>query len=111
MALANNMRAMIIDAVPQVATVLFVTLAPVPSLAHALELPGKMRLNKASYRTVQPIYYPGFTAAGIAEPAGIIATPLGVLPRRAIKFRRRAPALALARNFGKIVSWLSCFPL
>jgi hypothetical protein len=58
----------------QVATVLLVTLALVPSLAHALELPGKLRLDKAAYLTVQPIYYPGFTAAGVGEPVGIIAT-------------------------------------
>ena len=45
----------------QVVTVLLVTLALVPSLAHALELPGKLRLDKAAYLTVQPIDYPGFT--------------------------------------------------
>jgi hypothetical protein len=43
------------------------------SLAHALELPGKMRLNREQYLAVQPIYYPGFTFAGISEPAAVIA--------------------------------------
>lgn len=43
------------------------------SLAHALELPGKMRLDKDTYLAVQKIYYPGFTIGGIAEPLGIIA--------------------------------------
>jgi len=43
------------------------------SLAHALELPGKLRLSKEQYVEVQPIYYPGFTISGIAEPAGLLA--------------------------------------
>ena len=58
----------------QVVTVLLVTLAVVPALAHALELPGKLRLDKAAYLTVQPIYSPGFTFAGVGEPGGLIAT-------------------------------------
>jgi hypothetical protein len=41
--------------------------------AHALELPGKMRLSKEAYLQVQTIYYPGFTIGGIAEIGGIIA--------------------------------------
>jgi hypothetical protein len=43
------------------------------SLAHALEWPGKMRLTREQYLAVQPIYYPGFTYAGICEPIGVIA--------------------------------------
>ena len=43
------------------------------SLAHALELPGKMRLEREQYLAVQPIYYPGFTYAGICEPVAVIA--------------------------------------
>lgn len=46
----------------------------VPALAHALELPGKLRLTKDAYFAVQPIYYPGFTIAGISEPVAIIST-------------------------------------
>jgi Domain of unknown function (DUF1772) len=42
------------------------------SLAHALELPGKMRLNKEAYLTTQTIYYPGFTIGGMAEPLAVI---------------------------------------
>src|SRR5258705_8012113 len=42
------------------------------SLAHALELPGKLRLSKDDYLAVQPIYYPGFTFAGFAEPLSVI---------------------------------------
>jgi hypothetical protein len=43
------------------------------ALAHALELPGKMRLDREAYFAVQRIYYPGFTFGGAAEPLGIIA--------------------------------------
>jgi hypothetical protein len=48
----------------QVATVFLVSIAMALSLAHALELPGKLRLDKEAYLTVQPIYYPGFTIGG-----------------------------------------------
>jgi hypothetical protein len=44
------------------------------ALAHALELPGKLRLNKEQYLAVQTIYYPGFTLGGIAEFGSIVAT-------------------------------------
>ena len=43
------------------------------ALAHALEFPGKMRLNQSTYLAVQTIYYPGFTFAGIAEPLSAIS--------------------------------------
>ena len=43
------------------------------SLAHALELPGKMRLPRETYLATQAIYYPGFTIGGIAEPLAAIA--------------------------------------
>lgn len=52
---------------------LLVAVAFGQSLAHALELPGKLRLDEAAYRTVQQIYYPGFTIGGVAEPLGILA--------------------------------------
>ena len=56
----------------QVVAVLLVAAAMAPALAHALELPGKMRLTKDEYFAVQAIYYPGFTIAGLSEPAGIL---------------------------------------
>jgi hypothetical protein len=58
----------------QILCLILAALAMVPALAHVLELPGKLRLTKEAYFAVQPIYYPGFTFAGISEPAGIIAT-------------------------------------
>ncbi len=60
--------------VVQVVTVILVALAMVPALAHALELPGKMRLTQEAYVATQSIYYPGFTIAGISEPLGTIST-------------------------------------
>jgi hypothetical protein len=62
----------------QVLTVLLVSVAMALALAHALELPGKMRLSKEQYLETQPIYYPGFTVGGTAEPIGLLAL-LGLL--------------------------------
>ena len=42
------------------------------ALAHAAELPGKLRLSKEAYMAVQPIYYPGFTLGAFSEPAAIV---------------------------------------
>jgi hypothetical protein len=39
----------------QVLTIFLVSLAMALAVAHALELPGKMRLNRANYMTVQTI--------------------------------------------------------
>jgi hypothetical protein len=58
----------------QILTVLVVAVAMALSLAHALELPGKMRLTKEAYYAMQPIYYPGFTIGGFAEPGGAVLT-------------------------------------
>lgn len=44
------------------------------STAHALEFPGKLRLDEPTYRSVQAIYYPGFTTGGlIGEFGGMLA--------------------------------------
>jgi hypothetical protein len=63
----------------QVFAVVLTGRAVVPALAHALELPGKMRLEQDTYLTVQTIYYPGFTVAGMAEPLSLMATLAAVL--------------------------------
>ncbi len=57
-------------------------------LAHAAELPGKLRLNKETYAAVQPIYYPGFTLGALSEPAAIVALVLllVVVPRGGAAF-------------------------
>lgn len=57
----------------EIACVLLSAVTMALSLAHALEYPGKMRLSRAHYLAVQPIYYPGFTIAGAAEPLSILA--------------------------------------
>ena len=43
------------------------------ALAHALEFPGKRRLDRDTYLKVQAIYYPGFTIGGALEPLAAIA--------------------------------------
>jgi hypothetical protein len=59
----------------QILSTLLVAVSMAMALAHALELPGKMRLARDTYLAVQTIYYPGFTiAGGIAEAGGLIAT-------------------------------------
>jgi hypothetical protein len=64
----------------QVVTLVLVALAMAPAVAHALELPGKMRLSRDVYLQVQPIYYPGFTfVGGAAEILGLLSTFISVL--------------------------------
>ena len=58
----------------QVLTLLLVAVTMATALAHALEFPGKRRLDETAYLDVQTIYYPGFTIAGLAEPVSAIAT-------------------------------------
>jgi hypothetical protein len=79
----------------EVLTVILVAIALVPALAHALELPGKLRLGKDEYLVVQAIYYPGFTFAGIAEPVAILAA-LALLIFAATPTQFWLVALALA---------------
>jgi hypothetical protein len=53
---------------------LLTAIAMALSLAHVAEMPGKMRLDRETYLTVQQqLYYPGFTIGGIAEPLGALA--------------------------------------
>jgi hypothetical protein len=59
-------------------SIFLVVATVVPSVARALELPGKLRLTREQYLAVQPIYYRGFTAIGAAGPLSILA--LAVLP-------------------------------
>ena len=56
----------------QVVTVISVSVAMALALAHALELPGKLRLTKEAYYAMQSIYYPGFTIGGIGEAGGLL---------------------------------------
>ncbi|WP_027997559.1 hypothetical protein [Sinorhizobium arboris] len=58
----------------EVLTIVLAAIATALALAHALELPGKLRLPKEQYLAVQAIYYPGFTIGGAAEPAALLLT-------------------------------------
>lgn len=80
----------------EVLTVVLVAIAMALSLAHALERPGKMRLDRDQYLAVQPIYYPGFTIGGAAEPLGTIAliVLLALTPSGTTRFWLIAGALA-----------------
>ena len=57
----------------QVVAVMFVSIAMALALAHALELPGKLRLSEETYRAVQEIYYPGFTFGGAGEGLALLS--------------------------------------
>jgi hypothetical protein len=72
----------------QVLTVFLVSLAMSLAVAHALELPGKMRLDRETYIAVQSIYYPGFTIGGLfGEGVGMIATLVLLLSTPAMVHR------------------------
>ena len=49
----------------QILAVFLVALAMALALAHALEMPGKLRLDKEIYKAVQTIYYPGLLACEV----------------------------------------------
>lgn len=70
----------------QVLSVLLAAVTLTASLAHALELPGKLRLSKDSYFAVQTIYYPGFTWAGGAEVGALVALLLLTVLTRGTAF-------------------------
>jgi Domain of unknown function (DUF1772) len=81
------------------------------SLAHAVEFPGKLRLSNEQYLAVQPIYYPGFTIGGIAEPAAIVATLalLIMTPAGVLAFWLLAGALA-AMVAVQVIFWTKTQP-
>jgi hypothetical protein len=86
-------------------SILLTTVGVALSLAHALELPGKLRLDEATYRKVQTIYYPGFTIGGVSEPVAILATLLLLLFAPGDRFWLIVVALALL-VVGHAVYWL-----
>jgi hypothetical protein len=96
----------------QIVTLMLVAVAMALSLAHALELPGKMRLGKDAYLSVQTIYYPGFTIGGIAEPLGILAliALLVLVPFGSSRFWWTAAAL-LALVAAHLIYWFVTHPV
>jgi len=96
----------------QILTTVLVAVAMAPALAHAMEYPGKMRLSRDAYLTVQPIYYPGFTVAGgAAETGGLIASIVLLIftPRGTVGFWLTGAAV-LGMVGMQIVFWIYTQP-
>lgn len=95
-----------------VVAALLASLVMAPALAHALELPGKLRLSRAEYAVVQRIYYPGFTAAGIGELLSVVvaAAALALTNAGSGDFALRAVALAALVGM-QAVYWLRVHPV
>ena len=82
------------------------------ALAHALELPGKLRLDRDTYVAVQEIYYPGFTVGGgVGEGLGLLATLLllYLTPAGAPFWWTVAAVVALLANH--LAYWLVTHPV
>lgn len=97
----------------QVLTVILVAVAMAMALAHALELPGKLRLTRDTYYAMQAIYYPGFTiGGGIGEAGGTIATIILLLstPVGSVNFWLTLVAL-LGLVGMQVVYWLVTHPV
>jgi Domain of unknown function (DUF1772) len=96
----------------QIMTVMLAAVTMALSLAHALELPGKLRLNKEQYLAVQAIYYPGFTLGGIAEFVSIIAAVILLIltPRNSLQFWLISAALA-ALVAVRVIFWTMTQPV
>ncbi|KRW96836.1 hypothetical protein [Paracoccus sp. MKU1] len=96
-----------------VLAVLLVAVTMGLALAHALEFPGKLRLDEQTYRAVQAIYYPGFTIGGlIGELGALLLLPvlLFLQPIGGDRFWWTAAALACLAA-GHAVYWLVTHPV
>jgi hypothetical protein len=72
-----------VDLLPSL-SLLLIAVAFGLSLAHALEFPGKLRLDERTYGKVQEIYYPGFTLGGaVGELGGLLVTLAALLTTQA----------------------------
>lgn len=96
----------------EIGTTLLVSIAMALALAHALELPGKRRLDPQTYRAIQQIYYPGFTYAGVSEPLAI----LGLLALAVAKSAERPEFVAVVIAFLCVVAmhgvyWVFTHPI
>jgi hypothetical protein len=59
----------------KVSAEVFVAIGMALALAHALEYPGKMQLDRPTYTAIQRIYHPAFSiGGGIGEGLGVILT-------------------------------------
>lgn len=83
------------------------------ALAHALEFPGKLKLDEETYRAVQAIYYPGFTIGGlIGEFGALLLLPvlLFLTPFGSERFWWVAAAFALL-VVGHMTYWFVTHPV
>jgi hypothetical protein len=83
------------------------------ALAHALELPGKLRLSKDTYVAVQAIYYPGFTIGGFVGEFGgllVLFVLLFLTPYETQRFWWTAAAFGFL-VLGHAVYWLVTHPV
>lgn len=83
------------------------------SLAHALEFPGKLRLDEPTYRAVQAIYYPGFTLGGLVGEFGgmlALAVLLFLTPTTTERFWWTAAAAGLLLA-GHATYWIVTHPV
>jgi hypothetical protein len=83
------------------------------SLAHALEFPGKLRLDEPTYRAVQAIYYPGFTTGGLIGEFGGMLTLVALIiltPTTAERFWWTVAALGFL-VIGHVVYWVVTHPV
>ncbi|RWL99924.1 MAG: DUF1772 domain-containing protein [Mesorhizobium sp.] len=96
----------------EVLTVILVASAMAMALAHALELPGKLRLGRQEYFVIQRIYYPGFTiGGGLAEVGGIVAAfALMLTSSGIVRFWLIAGAL-VALLIMQLVFWFMTQPI
>jgi hypothetical protein len=96
----------------EVLTVMLAAVTMSLALAHALELPGKLRLGREQYLVVQTIYYPGFTLGGIAEGVVILAAIalLVLTPVGSVQFWLISGALA-AFVVVQAIFWLMTQPV
>lgn len=97
----------------QIITMLLVAIAMALALAHALELPGKLRLDKQTYKAVQSIYYPGFTIGGaVGEVGGTLALLwlVYVTPKGTADFWLTLVAL-LGLIAMQVIYWLITHPI
>jgi Domain of unknown function (DUF1772) len=96
----------------QVLTVVLVAVALSFAVTHVAELPGKLRLDKATYTAVHAIYYPGFMIGGISEPGSIVALVvlLALTPRASPAFGWTLAALVCLVAM-QLVFWLATQPV
>ena len=96
-----------------VVALLLVVVTMALSLAHALEFPGKLRLDEPTYRAVQAIYYPGFTIGGLVGEFGALVTLpvlLAVTSAGSPRFWGTAVAFGLLL-LGHGIYWLVTHPV